>query len=279
MSFEYLLTYGWVGAVAFIWLSLSIGSFLNVVIYRLPVMLTRSWEGQAREALSLEAVEQKPFNLVTPRSRCGHCGAQIRAWQNVPVFSWLALRGRCASCAAKISARYPIVEALTAIASVVVVAKYGFTWTGLGALTFTWVLIAAAFIDLDTKLLPDNLTLPLLWLGLAFNIGNTFTDLSSAVVGAMAGYLVLWSVYWVFKLVTKKEGMGYGDFKLLGALGAWFGWQALPALVLISSVAGVVLGGAYLLIKRSRESIPFGPFLAVAGWVMLIWRDTVSALF
>lgn len=280
MSFALVLTYGWVIAIAFVWLSLSVGSFLNVVIYRLPVMLTRSWQDQAREALELEAPPvSAPFNLVTPRSRCGSCGTQISAWQNVPVISWLWLRGKCASCAAPVSVRYPLVELLTAILSLVVVASFGYTWTGLAALVFTWVLIALAFIDLDTKLLPDNLTLPLLWLGLALNLGQVFTDLSSAVIGAIAGYLVLWLVYWAFKLITGKEGMGYGDFKLLAAFGAWFGWQVLPMLVLVSSVAGVVLGGAWLISRRSREPIPFGPFLAVAGWVMLIWRDTVSNLF
>ncbi len=280
MSLSLVLSYGWVIAVAFVWLSLSVGSFLNVVIYRVPVMLTRSWQDQAREALELEAPPvSPPFNLITPRSRCGNCGTQISAWQNVPVISWLLLRGKCGSCSAPISARYPLVEVLTAVLSLVVVATFGYTWTGLAALIFTWAMIALAFIDLDTKLLPDNLTLPLLWLGLALNLGHMFTDLSSAVIGAIAGYLVLWMVYWAFKLITGKEGMGYGDFKLLAAFGAWFGWQVLPMLVLVSSVAGVVLGGAWLISRRSREPIPFGPFLAVAGWVMLIWRDTVSSLF
>jgi leader peptidase (prepilin peptidase)/N-methyltransferase len=280
VSFDTLLTYGWVIAVAFVWLALSIGSFLNVVIYRLPVMLTRNWEDQAREVLDVPAESAAPaFNLLVPRSRCGSCGAAINAWQNIPIVSWLLLRGRCNSCAAPISVRYPMVEGLTAIVSIVVIAKFGYTWTGLAALVFTWALIALAFIDLDTKLLPDDLTLPLLWFGLAMNLGGTFTDLPAAVIGAIAGYLVLWSIYWVFKLLTGKEGMGYGDFKLLAAFGAWFGWQALPALVLISSVAGVILGGAWLAVRRSREAIPFGPFLAVAGWVMLIWRDTVIAVF
>ncbi len=275
-----LLSHGWVVFIAFVWLALSVGSFLNVVIYRLPVMLNRSFRSWAHEILELPAEQaSERFDIIVPRSRCAECGAPIKAWHNIPIVSFIVLRGRCAQCRASISMRYPLVEALTALLSVVVLAIYGYTWAGLATLVFTWTLITLAFIDLDTKLLPDNLTLPLLWLGLAMNLDATFVDLPSAVIGAIAGYLLLWSVYWIFKLATKKEGMGYGDFKLLAALGAWFGWQALPALVLISSVAGVAIGGTWLLVRRSREPIPFGPFLAIAGWVMLVWRGTVVAAF
>jgi leader peptidase (prepilin peptidase)/N-methyltransferase len=260
---------------------LAVGSFLNVVIYRLPVMLERGWRREAAEHLGVAPVDTgtERFDLIAPRSRCGSCGSTIRPWHNVPVLSWLWLRGRCAACGAPISARYPLVEALTALASLAVVATFGYTATAAAALVFTWMLIALAFIDLDTKLLPDNLTLPLLWLGLAVNLGGTFTELPSAVIGAMAGYLTLWSVYWCFKLLTRREGMGFGDFKLLAAFGAWFGWQSLPMLVLMSSLVGIVIGGAYLLVRRSREAIPFGPYLAMAGWVTLLARDRVLNLF
>jgi leader peptidase (prepilin peptidase)/N-methyltransferase len=217
----------------------------------------------------------KAFNLMVPRSRCPQCDAPISAWQNIPVFSWLVLRGRCAACNARISTRYPAVEVLTALVSLTVVAVFGYTWDAMFALLFSWLLIAMALIDFDTRLLPDNLTLPLLWLGLLFNSSGGFVDLQSAVIGAAAGYLILWSIYWGFKLLTGKEGMGYGDFKLLAALGAWLGWQALPMVILISSVVGILLGGTVLLIRKSREPIPFGPFLAIAGWVALVWRDSV----
>ena len=275
-----LLDYGWPGLILLAWIGLSVGSFLNVVVYRLPVMLTREWRVQAAEVLGTHNEAEgngEPFNLVTPRSRCSSCGTQIAAKHNVPVLSWLLLRGRCANCRTPISARYPTVELFTAVASLLAVGIYGYTWLGAAALAFTWVLIALAFIDLDTKLLPDQLTLPLLWLGLITNVFHGFTDLTSAVIGAIAGYLLLWSVYWAFKLITHKEGMGYGDFKLLAALGAWFGWQALPMIALISSVVGLLLGGSYLAIKRSREAIPFGPYLAAAGWVTLLAHDRVLA--
>ncbi len=275
-----LLSQGWPVLVFLIWIGLSVGSFLNVVIYRVPVMLKREWQGQAREILELTPPDRStpPFNLVTPRSRCPNCEFAIPALHNVPVVSWLALQGRCGNCKAPISVRYPLVEILTAVASVAVIAVYGYTWTGLAALAFTWAIVALTFIDFDTKLLPDQITLPLVWLGLIVNLYNVFTDLESAVIGAIAGYLVLWSIYWVFKLVTGKEGMGYGDFKLLAAMGAWFGWQALPMLVLISSIVGIVLGGSFLLIRRSREAIPFGPYLAIAGWVTLLAHDRVIAV-
>jgi leader peptidase (prepilin peptidase)/N-methyltransferase len=282
VSFDLLLSHGWPIALLALWIGLSVGSFLNVVVYRLPVMLERAWRRQSAEHLGVPVAPDghpERFDLVVPRSRCGHCGAPIRAWHNVPIVSWLWLRGRCRDCGTPISLRYPLVEALTAVLSLAVIATYGYTSVALAALVFTWMLVALAFIDLDTKLLPDVLTLPLLWLGLTFNLDGGFATLGSAVIGAMAGYLTLWTIYRVFKWLTGKEGMGYGDFKLLAALGAWFGWQALPAIVLISSLAGVLVGGAYLLARRSREPIPFGPFLAIAGWVMLIGHDRVSSIF
>jgi leader peptidase (prepilin peptidase)/N-methyltransferase len=283
MPLDVLLSHGWLAVVLLAWIGLCVGSFLNVVVYRLPVMLDREWRAQAAEVLGHTATSHpdgavEPFNLMVPRSRCPSCAAPIAAKHNIPVISWLLLRGRCATCRASISARYPIVELLTAVATLLAISVYGYTWFGAAALIFTWATIALAFIDFDTKLLPDQITLPLLWLGLIVNIFGGFTDLTSAVVGAIVGYLLLWSVYWAFKLITHKEGMGYGDFKLLGALGAWFGWQALPMLVLMSSIVGVVFGGAFLLIKRSREPIPFGPFLAVAGWVTLLAHDRVLAV-
>jgi leader peptidase (prepilin peptidase) / N-methyltransferase len=279
MSVELVLSHGWLPLVFAVWVALSVGSFLNVAIYRLPVMLKRDWRDQANEILELNTpTEAEPaFNLMTPRSRCPRCRTPIAAWHNIPVFSWLMLRGRCAHCDAPISARYPLVELFTAVASILVLATFGYTWLGAAAVAFTWFVIVLTFIDLDTKLLPDSLTLPLLWLGLLVNVAGGFTDLASAVIGAVAGYLVLWSIYWAFKLITGKEGMGYGDFKLLAAFGAWFGWQTLPVLVLISSVVGVALGGAWLLARRSREPIPFGPFLAIAGWVTLLEHDRVIA--
>jgi leader peptidase (prepilin peptidase)/N-methyltransferase len=217
--------------------------------------------------------EQGPaFNLMTPRSRCPKCETPIAAWHNIPLVSWLLLRGRCAHCQAPISVRYPLIELLTAVASILVLAKFGYTWLGAAAVVFTWVMIVLTCIDLDTKLLPDGLTLPLLWFGLLVNAFAGFTDLRSAVIGAVAGYLVLWSIYWTFKLLTHREGMGHGDFKLLAALGAWFGWQTLPAIALISSVVGIVLT---VLARRTREEIPFGPFLAIAGWVTLLAHDRV----
>ncbi|TDI94235.1 MAG: prepilin peptidase [Gammaproteobacteria bacterium] len=279
MSLDALLSQGWLIFGLLLWTGLSVGSFLNVVVYRLPVMLQRGWRAEAREALELEPVPPtQAFNLMVPRSRCPHCDSQISAWQNIPVFSWLVLRGRCAACNARISTRYPAVEVLTALVSLTVVAVFGYTWDAMFALLFSWLLIAMALIDFDTRLLPDNLTLPLLWLGLLFNLRGGFVDLQSAVIGAAVGYLILWGIYWAFKLLTGKDGMGYGDFKLLAALGAWLGWQALPMVILISSVVGILLGGTVLLIRKIREPIPFGPFLAIAGWVGLVWHDSVVSL-
>ena len=280
MSLTHLLGDGWLWFALLVWIALSVGSFLNVVIYRLPVMMKREWRAQATEVLELNAPAPTgpPFNLMVPRSRCSSCETTISARHNIPLLSWLLLRGRCANCDVKISARYPLIELLTAVASIFVLAAYGYTWLGLAGLAFTWAVIALTFIDLDTKLLPDQITLPLLWLGLIVNVLGGFTDLTSAVIGAVVGYLVLWSIYWAFKLITGKEGMGYGDFKLLAAMGGWFGWQTLPMLVLISSMVGILLGGTFLLLRRSREAIPFGPYLAIAGWVTLLEHDRVIAV-
>jgi len=279
---ESLLAYGWLGLVLAVWVGLCVGSLLNVVIYRLPVMLERQWQAEARQILEEQPPpEQAPFNLMVPRSRCPQCEAPIHAWQNVPVVSWLLLRGRCANCGVGIPIRYPLVEALTAICSIIVLALFGFSWLGLAALVYTWMLLALTFIDYDTQLLPDQLTLPLLWLGIVTNVFGGFTDLASAVIGAVAGYLFLWSTYWGFKLLTGKEGMGYGDFKLLAAIGAWLGWQVLPATALIAAAVGLLYAIATFLTgkRKSAQPIPFGPFLAIAGWVCLVQRDTVLGLF
>jgi leader peptidase (prepilin peptidase)/N-methyltransferase len=253
---------------------LAIGSFLNVVIHRLPRMMENEWRAQCAELEGREPPESARYNLLVPRSRCPSCETPIRARDNIPVLSWLLLRGRCAVCQARISPRYPIVEALTAGLSALVAWKFGFGWTAGCALVLTWTLIALVFIDADTTLLPDDLTLPLLWLGLLVNLlgyvpGVTLRD---AVLGAVAGYLVLWTIYWAFKLATGKEGMGYGDFKLLAALGAWMGWKALLPIVLLSSAVGAVVGIALIVLaRRGREvPIPFGPYLATAGFIVFI---------
>jgi leader peptidase (prepilin peptidase)/N-methyltransferase len=253
---------------------LAIGSFLNVVIHRLPRMMENEWRAQCAELEGRDLPDTGRYNLLVPRSRCPSCETPIRARDNIPVLSWLLLGGRCAHCKARISPRYPIVEALTAVLSALVAWKFGLGWTAACALVLTWTLIALVFIDADTTLLPDDLTLPLLWLGLLANLLGFFdgVTLRDAVLGAAAGYLVLWAVYWAFKLATGKEGMGYGDFKLLAALGAWMGWKALLPIVLLSSVVGAVVGIALIVLaRRGREiPIPFGPYLATAGFVILI---------
>lgn len=264
---------------------LIIGSFLNVVIHRLPKMMERDWLRQCQELQnpgSLPADENGArYNLVVPRSACPACGHQITALENIPLISYAFLRGKCAGCKTPISLRYPLIEALTGLLAGAVAWKFGVSSTALAALVFTFALIALTFIDFDTQLLPDDITLPLLWLGLLFNIGGGFTDLQSAVVGAMAGYLILWSIYWLFKLVTGKEGMGYGDFKLLAAIGAWFGWQLLPAVILLSSVVGSAIGiGLMVLARHGREvPIPFGPYLALGGIAALFWGPQLSRLY
>lgn len=261
--------------------SLLVGSFLNVVIHRLPKMMEADWHSQCAELRGEPPAEAVTYNLAVPRSACPQCGHAITALENIPVLSWLWLRGRCAVCRAPISARYPLVELLTAMLSAAAAWKWGVSPATLGALLLIWTLVALAFIDLDTTLLPDDLTLPLLWLGLLFNLGGTFVSLSDAVIGAMGGYLVLWSVYWLFKLATGKEGMGFGDFKLLAALGAWLGWQMLPVVILLSSVVGAVIGIAMItLVKHDRRvPIPFGPYLAGGGLVALFFGADLTQAY
>jgi len=262
-------------------LGLLVGSFLNVVILRLPRMMDIAWKRECREILELPAEPEERFSLVYPPSRCPGCGAAVRPWQNVPIVSWLLLRGRCSSCRAPISVQYPIVEAVSGLMSGVCAWHFGWGPQLAAALLLTWALIALTVIDLRTMLLPDSITLPLLWLGLALALWPVFADLGSAVVGAMAGYLSLWTIYHLFRLATGKEGMGYGDFKLLGALGAWMGWQALPMIVLLSSLVGALVGVGLILARRvGREMpIPFGPYLAAAGWIALIWGDNLQDMY
>lgn len=262
-------------------LGLFIGSFLNVVIYRLPVMMEREWQTEAANLRGEEPTEQPRFNLATPRSRCPHCGHGITAVENIPVVSYLLLRGRCRHCGGSISVRYPLIEALCAVLSGFTAFHFGYGIAAAGALVFVWSMIALSFIDLDTQLLPDSITLPLLWLGLLLNLSGTYTDLPSAVIGAAAGYLSLWSVFWLFKLTTGKEGMGYGDFKLLAAVGAWLGWQILPLTILLSSVVGAVVGIALIVVrKHGREiPIPFGPYLAAAGLLALFWGSQLTSAY
>ena len=258
-------------------LGLVVGSFLNVVILRLPKMMELSWRQECCDLLDQPPPTDASISLSHPGSCCPACGVSIKPWQNVPVLSWLALRGRCGSCDVSISVRYPLVELATGVLSGLAAWQFGFGLEALTALVLIWMLIALAGIDIDTQLLPDSMTLPLLWLGLGVNLFAVWTPLPSAVMGAMLGYGSLWSVYWLFKLVTGKEGMGYGDFKLLGALGAWFGWQAIPLMILLSSFVGAVLGIAILMARRQGRDtpMPFGPYLAGAGLLTLFLGDTL----
>jgi leader peptidase (prepilin peptidase) / N-methyltransferase len=268
-------------------LGLLVGSFLNVVIHRLPVMMERDWRAQCAELNGVETPDAAPYNLLRPGSACPHCQAPIRAWQNIPVISYLFLGGRCSKCAARISPRYPLVEAATAVLSALVVFRFGVGAEAAAALLVTWTLIALAVIDFDTQLLPDSLTLPLLWAGLAFHLwrgdepgSGAFASLPDGVAGALAGYLSLWTVYQVFRLVTRKEGMGFGDFKLLAALGAWLGWQMLPLVILLSAVTGSVIGIGLMAARGLGRDwqMPFGPYLAAAGFIALLWgQDLVTA--
>ena len=265
-------------------LGLLVGSFLNVLIYRLPVMLEQRWQAEARDLLAQAPPEVlAPFNLATPGSRCGACGTPIRPLHNIPLLSWLWLRGRAACCGAPIALRYPLVELLSALVSGACAWRYGFSPELAAALLLSWALIALAFIDLDTQLLPDDLTLPLIWIGLLLALAGVpvgSASLEEAVIGAVAGYLTLWTVYWAFRLVTGKEGMGYGDFKLLAALGAWLGWQALPQIILLSSLVGAVSGLVQIALKRQQRgaTMPFGPYLAAAGWLALMGVDVLGWL-
>ena len=260
-------------------LGLLVGSFLNVVIYRLPIMMERDWKAQYDELNGNESESSTlAFTLSKPRSRCPHCEHQIGALENIPVVSYLVLGGKCKQCKASISMRYPIIEAFTGLLSGIIAWYFGYDWACLGALLLTWSLIALSFIDIDHQLLPDSITLPLVWLGISFNIFTHYTDLQSSVIGAMAGYLSLWLVFHAFKLVTGKEGMGYGDFKLLAALGAWLGWALLPSIILLSSLVGAVVGISLIIFRRHQRDIPipFGPYLAAAGWLALVWGTDIN---
>jgi len=287
---------GWLSQPAVLpWVALAIGlcvgSFLNVVIHRLPRMMEREWRAQCAELAAgadaartaagtavATAREDAPYNLWVPRSACPSCGHRIGALENVPLLSWLWLRAKCSACGAAISLRYPVVELAGGVLAAYAASRYGLTPAALGAAIFCCGLLALGAIDLDTQLLPDDITLPLLWAGLAFNLGATFAPLGSAVLGAIAGYLSLWSVYWLFKLVTGKEGMGYGDFKLLAAIGAWLGWQMLPLVILLSSIVGAAVGiGLMVFTRHGRDKpIPFGPYLAAAGAIALFWGSDIA---
>jgi leader peptidase (prepilin peptidase) / N-methyltransferase len=265
-------------AIAAAVLGLLIGSFLNVVIHRVPTMIQRESDNYVAHESGKELPHTDRFNLMVPRSRCPHCGHEITALENIPVISWLMLGGKCRACKAPISARYPAVELLTAVLSGGLVWIFGSGWTGLATLLFAYLLLAMTFIDFDTKFLPDDLTYPLLWAGLLVNLDGMFVPLRDAVIGAAAGYLALWSVYWLFKLATGKEGMGYGDFKLLAALGAWLGWKMLPTIILLSSVVGAIVGITLIVVaRRSRDNpIPFGPYLAAAGMIALLYGEPIT---
>ena len=265
-------------------LSLLIGSFLNVVILRMPIMMFRGWkeecQGMEEELPDHPAIKDlsKTYNLVTPASHCPSCSAPVKPWMNIPVISWIFLRGKCASCGTRIGLRYPLVEIVTAVMSGLLLLKFEWGWPLLAMLVFTWLLITMSVIDIDHKILPDTLTLGLLWLGLLLNTQSMFTDLQSAVLGAALGYGVLWGFFWIFKLLTGKDGMGYGDFKLLAALGAWFGFQSLLTIIIMSSVVGAVVGiaGVIALGRDRQVPIPFGPYLAMAGWIVAMWGDEIT---
>ncbi|QCU76107.1 prepilin peptidase [Pseudoalteromonas distincta] len=270
-------------------ISLCIGSFLNVVIYRLPLMMQREWQSECRLLLedeltgnkSKQANINKPFNLVKPNSTCPKCKTAIKPWQNIPIISWLILKGKCASCSNPISVRYPAVELITALLSLIVAYSFGATEQALLYIFVTWILVALTFIDIDHMLLPDQLTLPLVWLALIASVmGYTITP-TDAIIGAACGYLSLWSVFWLFKLLTGKEGMGYGDFKLLAVFGALLGWQSLLTIILLSSVVGAIIGIALLSIqgKDKATPIPFGPYLAIAGWITMLWGNQIQGAY
>ncbi len=261
---------------------LMVGSFLNVVVHRLPKMMEREWQAQCAELRGeVPAAETAPYNLVVPRSACPACGHSIAAWENIPILSYVWLKGRCRHCSHSISPRYPVVEAFTGLVSGYAAWHFGFGPQALAALAFCWTLIALTFIDLDTQLLPDSLTQPLIWVGLLVNLGGTFASLPAALMGAVVGYLALWSVYWLFKLATGKEGMGYGDFKLLAAIGAWLGWQMLPLTILLSSLVGAAVGIALMVFaRRGRDvPIPFGPYLAGGGLIALFWGAELTRAY
>lgn len=260
---------------------LVIGSFLNVVIYRLPIIMERNWQRDCAELVGKTPAPQERFDLVLPRSRCPHCGHAVAPYDNIPVLSYLLLRGRCRACGARISLRYPLIELLTATLTVITALHFGLNMPGLFAILLTWSLIALSFIDYDKQLLPDSITLPMLWLGLLLSLFDIYTDSQASIIGAAAGYLSLWVIYHVFRLLTGKEGMGYGDFKLFALFGAWLGWQSLPLIILLSSAVGAVLG-LTLIVFRGRDRnipIPFGPYLASAGWIALLWGEQLTAWY
>ena len=260
---------------------LLVGSFLNVVIHRLPKMMEREWRRNCQELKGEEVTTEAGYSLVAPRSACPNCGHKITALENIPVLSYVFLRGKCSGCKTSISARYPLIEALTGSLAGLIAWQFGYSSLTVAAWIFTFAMIALTFIDFDTFLLPDDITLPLLWLGLLYNLNGGFTNIQSAVAGAVAGYLILWSVYWAFKLITGKEGMGYGDFKLLAAIGAWFGWQLLPAVILLSSLIGSIIGiGLIAFAKHGRSvPIPFGPYLALGGIAALFWGPQLARFY
>ena len=281
-------------------LGLFVGSFLNVVVYRLPLMMQTTWRRECKEFLQQDSQETtqetatesagensgtdqtpQPFNLMVPRSACPSCNSMITAWQNIPVISWLILRGKCGNCKHPISIEYPLVELLTAILSLAVAYKFGASIQLIFALLFTWSLVSLALIDFHTTLLPDSITLPLLWLGLLISLVPVFVSAPDAIVGAAAGYMILWIVFQTFKLITGKEGMGFGDFKLLAALGAWLGWAKLPLVILLSSLTGAIIGIMMMVLFKHQRSqaIPFGPYLAIAGWIALMWGDQIVAMY
>ncbi len=276
---------GWIAVTLF---GLLVGSFLNVVIHRVPKMMEAQWTAEATEVMQslgklspeAAATHSEKYNLITPASTCPHCGHKIRSWENIPVISWLFLRGKCSACKAPISFRYPFIELLTGALAGLAAWKFGASWQLAGALAFSFALVALTWIDLDTQLLPDSITLPLLWLGLLINVRGTFVPLQDAVVGAAIGYLILWSIYWLFKLVTGKEGMGYGDFKLLAAIGAWFGWTVLPMVILLSSVVGLIAAVGLMVFKghQRTQPIPFGPYLACAGLLALYLKPILGQI-
>jgi leader peptidase (prepilin peptidase) / N-methyltransferase len=262
-------------------MGLMVGSFLNVVIHRLPIMMEREWRNNCLEFQGKEVPEQTKYTLVVPHSSCPICQHKITASENIPVLSYIFLGGKCSGCKTKISMRYPLVELFTGLLIGATSYHFGYSGLTLFAWLFVFALVALTFIDLDTQLLPDDITLPLLWLGLFTNLNGGFTDIKSSLIGAMAGYLILWSIFWLFKLVTGKEGMGYGDFKLLAAIGAWFGWQMLPAVILLSSVVGAVIGIALIIFKGKgkNSAIPFGPFLALGGITALFYGPTLAQMY
>jgi len=261
-----------------VFVGLSVGSFLNVVIYRFPLMLENDWKSQCRELLEIKETSiETAITLSKPASTCPQCGHKIRAWENIPLLSYIFLKGKCSDCQAHISIQYPLIEFLTGVLSLAVALKFGVSWQTLFALILTWSLVAMSVIDIHKQILPDDITLPVLWLGLLLSIFNIYIDPANSIIGAITGYMILWSVYQLFKLITGKEGMGYGDFKLLALFGAWFGWTFIPLIIILSSASGAIIGIAMMLFNKQERStpIPFGPYLAIAGWIAMMWGEQI----